>query len=127
MQLKAPHVLEVRRGGRAAEEHGEVLDGADVALLSLRRELADRHVFDHAPAQWAHCLVGHGDAPVLSEVVGTPRSQDRTLPSRYCVVVAPPAFLNAYRASGLVLWHECEVPERSLHVRCFRQSGRKTS
>jgi hypothetical protein len=29
--------------------------------------LADGHVFDHAPPQWAHGLVGHGDAPVLSE------------------------------------------------------------
>src|ERR1051325_6541981 len=36
-------------------------------MLGLRRELADRHVFDHAPAQRAYCLVGHGDAPVLSE------------------------------------------------------------
>src|ERR1700738_813273 len=25
------------------------------------------HVFDPAPPQWAHGLVGHGDAPVLSE------------------------------------------------------------
>jgi len=24
--------------------------------LGLRPELADRHVFDHAPAQRAHCL-----------------------------------------------------------------------
>src|SRR5262245_11832227 len=36
-------------------------------MLGLRRELADRHVLDHAPAQRAYCLVGHGDAPVLSE------------------------------------------------------------
>jgi hypothetical protein len=28
--------------------------------LGLRREFADRHVFDHAPAQRG--LVGHGDA-----------------------------------------------------------------
>src|SRR6516164_8402047 len=38
-------------------------------MLGLRHELADRHVFDHAPAQRAHSLVGHGGAPVLSEVV----------------------------------------------------------
>src|SRR5713101_4398360 len=49
-------------------------------MLGFRRELADRHVFDHAPAQRADGLVGHGGAPVLGEVVGTPRSQDRTLP-----------------------------------------------
>src|SRR5258708_17609197 len=50
-------------------------------MLGLRCELADRHVFDHAPTQRADGLLGHGDAPVLSEVVETPRSQDRTLPS----------------------------------------------
>src|SRR6516164_1950206 len=38
-------------------------------MLGLRHELADRHVFDHAPAQRADGLVGHGGAPVLSEVV----------------------------------------------------------
>ena len=27
-----------------------------------------------------------------------------------------------YRASDLVRWHEREVPERSLHVWCLRQS-----
>src|SRR6266540_6043347 len=37
-----------------------------VVLLGLRRNHSDRHVCDHAPAQRAHCLVGHGNAPVLS-------------------------------------------------------------
>src|SRR5204862_8304908 len=72
MQLKASDVLEARRVGRLAEEDSKSLDGADIALLGLWRQLADRHVFDHAPPQWAHGLVGHGDAPVLSEVVETP-------------------------------------------------------
>src|SRR2546430_17721878 len=76
-------------------------------MLSLRREFADRHVFDHAPPQWAHGLVGHGDAPVLSEVVETPRSQDRT--PRGAIVLAVPPAAVPYRASGLVLWHRCEV------------------
>src|SRR5262249_20595319 len=51
------------------EKHGEVLDPLHVVMLGLRHELADRHVFDHAPAQRADGLVGHGGAPVLSEVV----------------------------------------------------------
>src|SRR5215469_10577845 len=63
-------------------------------MLGLRRELADRHVFDHAPAQRAHRLVGHGGAPVLSEVGATPRSQDRTLP------LATPIDNCPYRAAG---------------------------
>src|SRR5207244_11940301 len=67
MQLVAAHVLETRRVRRSAEERGEVLDPLHIVMLGLRRELADRHVFDHAPAQRAHCLVGHGDAPVLGE------------------------------------------------------------
>jgi hypothetical protein len=43
-----------------AEEIGKVLDGPDVASLSLWPDLADGHIFDHAPAQWAYGLVGHG-------------------------------------------------------------------
>jgi len=37
MQLKASDVLEARGVGRPAEEPGKILDGADVALLGLRR------------------------------------------------------------------------------------------
>src|SRR5262249_10738092 len=33
-----------------------------------------------APTQWADRLLGDGDAPVLSEVVETPRCQGTTLP-----------------------------------------------
>src|ERR1044071_5923892 len=67
MQLIPAHVLESRGIRWSPEERGEVLDSLHVVMLGLRRELADRHVFDHAPAQRAYCLVGHGDAPVLSE------------------------------------------------------------
>jgi hypothetical protein len=31
-------------------------------MLGLLRELADRHVFDHAATQRAYRLFGHGDA-----------------------------------------------------------------
>ena len=37
MQLKASDVLEARGVGRSAEERSKILDGADVALLGLRR------------------------------------------------------------------------------------------
>jgi hypothetical protein len=37
MQLKASDVLEARCVGRPAEERSKILDGADVALLGLRR------------------------------------------------------------------------------------------
>src|ERR1700752_3257154 len=99
MQLVAAHVLETRRIRRSSEKRREVLDPLHIVMLGLRRELADRHVFDHAPAQRAHCLVGHGDAPALSEVVGNPSISRQDAPSRYrfgCVAAAAP-----YRASGL--------------------------
>jgi hypothetical protein len=59
MQLIAPHVLEACRVGRSAEKSGEVLDPLHVVMLGLRRELADRHVFDHALPQRAYGLIGH--------------------------------------------------------------------
>ena len=46
-------------------------DPLHVVMLRLRRQFADRHVFDHAPAQRADGLVGREDAPVSSEVVAT--------------------------------------------------------
>src|SRR6478736_1818775 len=51
-------------------------------MLGLGREFADRHVFDHAPPQWAHGLLGHGDAPVLSEGC-EPLISRQDAPSRY--------------------------------------------
>jgi hypothetical protein len=69
-------------------------------MLGFRRERADRHVFDHASAQRADSLVGHGDAPVLNEVVETPQSQDRA-PDPAIAFPVPPA-AAPYRASGLV-------------------------
>jgi hypothetical protein len=50
MQLKAPHILIACRIGRAAEKHSQVPDAADVIVLGLRPEIADHHIFDHAPA-----------------------------------------------------------------------------
>ena len=107
MQLIAAHVLEARRVGRSAKERREVLDPLHVVMLGLRRELADRHVFDHAPAQRAHRLVGHGDAPVLSEgceplIFKTGRPV--RLSCRAALAAAAP-----YRASGLVLWPAAEA------------------
>jgi hypothetical protein len=67
MQPKAAHVFRFSRVRRADEERRKILDPLYIVVLGLRRELADRHVFDHAPAQRAHRLVGEGDVAVLSE------------------------------------------------------------
>src|ERR1700687_5347257 len=103
MQPKAAHVLRLGRVGRSSEERREVLDPLHVVMLGFGRELADRHVFDHAPAQRADGLVGHGDAPVLMEVA-KPSSQDRTFPSATPVPLAA----DPYRASGLVQWPKAD-------------------
>jgi len=60
MQPKATHVFRLSRVGRAAEERRKTLDPLNVVVLRLRREIANRHVFDHAPAQRANALIGHG-------------------------------------------------------------------
>src|SRR5260364_51493 len=90
-------------------------------MLGLRREFADRHVFDHAPAQRAYCLVGHGDAPVLSEVVETPQSQDRT--PRCAIVLAVSPAAAPYRASGLVLWPNADLSSGAGDVCCRDRTG----
>ena len=40
-------------------------DPLHVVMLGLRRELTNRHVFDHAPARRAYGLVGHGRCSCL--------------------------------------------------------------
>src|ERR1700692_4509918 len=67
MKLIAAYVFEARGIGRAAEESGEVLDPLHVVMLGLRRELADRHVFDHALPQRAYGLIGHEGCSCLDE------------------------------------------------------------
>ena len=42
----------VRRVRRPAEESCQFHNCADVVVLGLRREMADAHVLDHAPAKW---------------------------------------------------------------------------
>jgi hypothetical protein len=54
--------------------------------------------------RWRNGLMAYlviGDAPVLSEVVETPQSQDRT--PRCAIVLAVSPAPASYRASGLVL------------------------
>src|SRR3979490_820083 len=114
MQSKAAHLFRFGRVGRAAEERREVLDPLHVVMLGLRRQLADRHIFDHAPAERADGLVGHGEAPVWSEGCNS-SSSDRTR-----LLISPhTAHLAAepYRACGLVLWHNVEIPRCPLSGR----------
>ena len=51
VQLVAAQVLDTGGVGRAAQPSGEMPHGTNVAALSLGRELAHPHVFDHASTQ----------------------------------------------------------------------------
>src|SRR5262249_40375717 len=62
----------------------------------------DRHVFDHAAAQSAHCLVGHGDASVSSELVAALNLKPGRSPR--AIVLALSLAAAPFRASGLVPW-----------------------
>jgi hypothetical protein len=54
MERIATYFLEAGRIRRSSEEGSEVLDPLHIVMLGLGRELADRHVFDHAPPQHGH-------------------------------------------------------------------------
>src|ERR1035441_6043367 len=106
MKLIAAHVFEARGIGRAAEESSEVLDPLHVVMLGLRRELADRHVFDHASPQRAYGLIGHEGCSCLGEGC-EPLISRQDAPWRYPICLPPAA--PPYRASGLVRWHQTDL------------------
>ena len=63
VNLIAAQVLARCRIGRAAQELGKALDVADIIMLRLLAELADRHVLDHAATQRADGLLAHWGLP----------------------------------------------------------------
>src|ERR1700751_6103306 len=105
MQLVPAQILEARLVRRAAEEGAEPLDGADVAVLGPLRELADRHILDHASAQRADGCLGHGSLP---EVGSNSQSSGTTPKSPYRPRCARSA-LPRERFSPLAWWRR---PER---------------
>src|SRR5271167_1681994 len=128
MKPKPPYVIRLGRVRRAAEERGELLDPLHVVMLGLPCELADRHVFDHAPTQRTDSLLGHGDAPVLSEVFKTPHLKTgRPGPlwpwPRNFAQKIPRAH---YSASGLVHWPEPEATLATGGVRCLGSTCRQS-
>lgn len=67
MDLIGSHILDAEVGRRASIVPAERLDRGDVRGLGRGRQIADRHVLDHAPAQLGDTLT-HG--VLLSEGVG---------------------------------------------------------
>jgi hypothetical protein len=112
---KRRRILIGRRVRRLAEESCQFQNRADVVVLGLRREMADAHVLDHAPAKWRDAFLGH--AILLSEArLLTPRSSDRTLPPVTALPTMTPTSRREvrYRASGLVLWWSRSVARVAL-------------
>src|ERR1700683_674718 len=104
MKLIAAHVFEARGIGRAAEESRELLDPLHVVMLGLRRELADRHVFNHALPQRAYGLIGHEGCSCLGEGC-EPLISRQDAPWRYRVgCVAGSGKLPRERFSPLALF-----------------------
>jgi hypothetical protein len=64
MNLKGAHILQAKAIRRAAKISAELRNGVDVGSLCRRRQIADRHVLDHATTQRAH--LGHmGSTPTI--------------------------------------------------------------
>src|SRR5712671_951320 len=111
---------QAREHAYGEEEAGPAGDPA----LAIKRDAAARH--NHVDMR----MVGErrapgvedgerGDAPVLSEVVETPQSQDRT--HRPATPLVMPLAAAPYRASGLVQW---PIPEMTAAGRRVRFLGR---
>src|SRR6516162_8616909 len=103
-------------------------------MLGLRHELADRHVFDHAPAQRAHSLVGHGGAPVLSEVVEHLDLRTGRFHRLRLLIITPAAPQAPYRERfspmtrcgsrvGEMLWCTTQLLQRCGRVRVLGLKG----
>lgn len=97
MNLMGPHILDaevLRRTAMVSADRG------DVRGLRRRRQITDRHVLDHAPAQVGDTLTHE---VLLSEGVGlcsTHTLADRTSPSRTGVDQRAPPASDCFTASS---------------------------
>src|ERR1700674_3435123 len=99
MNLKGAHVFQAEAIRRASKISAELRDGVDVGSLCRRRQIADRHVLDHATTQRAHlghletsCLRGGLQHPRSFQTGGRlttrlplPRKRVRSIPNRFCL------------------------------------------
>ena len=89
-----------------------------VFMLSLRRQFADRHVFDHALSQRAYGLIGHEGCSCLGEGC-EPLISRQDAPSRYPLgCVASRSALPRERFSPLAhrdYWLHRKIRSRSGH------------
>src|SRR4051794_24736357 len=78
MNLERTDFLQAKSLRRAAEEPAELGNRVHIRSLRRRRQIADRHVLDHAAAQGAH--LGHRGSPVQGW--GTPKPWQTREPAR---------------------------------------------
>jgi hypothetical protein len=102
-EIKDPHKLQIRLTNNGVVMQNFNTDGMAHKIprsIEWTTSIHTLHCRRHAPAQRAHGLVGHGDAPVFSERLLAAHLQDGTL--RRARVEAVPG-QRVYCASGLVL------------------------
>src|SRR6516164_6934079 len=85
------------RGGLCCRTADEPADGVEVGSLRRRRQIADRHVLDHAPTERAH--LGHRGISCLRVALRQPQS------SRQETSMAIPAYLPRQRVSSILKMH----------------------
>ena len=130
MQLEKSQVFGRGSIRRSIQKDGEVLDGADVVALGIGAEVADRHVFDHAPPQRADGRLAHRGLPLevgfghpsILETGRRPRHPNPFSRSRRHPPSAPPRVQPLPR-SGFVLclqavFGESGRPRRLIATSC---------
>jgi hypothetical protein len=90
MQQIAADIFSARTSGRAPKKNGKVLDAPNVIGLRLGHEIADRHVFDHAPTQRADALIGHGILLSVSRLLTPDLQTGRPVPLPRSRQLQPP-------------------------------------
>ena len=101
IELVAANIFEACSVRRSTKERREVLDLFERSRVGSSARTCGSSCLRSCAGQRAHCLVGHGDAPVLSEGLLAPHLQDRA--PRPAIALGTQLAAAPYRASGLVL------------------------
>jgi len=101
VNLEGMDLLKAQVIRRPAEMPAKLRNRVEIGLLRRRRQIADRHVLDHATAQRAHrghletsCLKGWACAPTILP------DRRRPSPHRLASAEQPPSFIVACRAAA---------------------------